>query len=229
MNSRLFEWPDSLRSAWGPAYCAPRPPPSRRWSGCRLASATCRESDAGQPGITEVSSAIICSSRCKSGISGVSLTMRTWQMIGRALGKAARGIGPHHIGVHAHELRKPLGQHAEVPGLQLAAGGVKDHDSGAAGDGRQRLAERAFEGHHRHAAPAPAHETGVPRRRIGHFGRRLIADDLGDAGARHDQSLPRQRHQQAIQLVAQIGHGAHLATALRRLTSGSMASSSWLS
>jgi hypothetical protein len=32
---------------------------------------------AAQVGITEVSSAIICSSRCKSGMSGVSLTMRT--------------------------------------------------------------------------------------------------------------------------------------------------------
>ena len=61
-----------------------------------------------------------------------------------------------------------------------------------------------FEGHHRHAAPAPADDPEVPGGRVGHFGRRLIADDLGNAGSRHDQSLPDQRNQQAIQLVAQI-------------------------
>ena len=40
---------------------------------------------------TEVSSAIICSSRSRSGISGVSLIMRTWQMTGERSGKLRDG------------------------------------------------------------------------------------------------------------------------------------------
>ena len=126
----------------------------------------------------------------------------------RALRKAARRIGPHHIGVDSHELWKSLREHAEVAGLQLAADGMENHDAGSHRNAGQRLPEGAFERNHRHVAAAPTDDAGVPGRRIGHFSRRLIADHFRDAGARHDQPLSRQRHQQTVKLFAQFGHAA---------------------
>ena len=52
---------------------------------------------AGTPQPRAFPRAIISSSRSKSGISGYSLTMRTWQITGAALAEAARVVGVHDV------------------------------------------------------------------------------------------------------------------------------------
>ena len=81
---------NSSRRWWPTARSSSAPAIASRFSAC------CPERVAlrlGNYGITEVSSAIICSRRCRSGISGVSLTMRTWQMTGERSGKLRDGSG----------------------------------------------------------------------------------------------------------------------------------------
>src|SRR5271170_1895238 len=130
--------------------------------------------------MTEVSSAIICSRRCKSGISGVSLTMRTWQMTGERSENPRDGSGRITSALTRTSCGKPWVSMPKYP------------------PGKSALEAWKITIRVRHATLAPSHESRVPGRRVGHLRGRLIADHLCDARTRHDQPLARQGHQETI-------------------------------
>src|SRR5262245_61762646 len=107
-----------------------------------------------------------------------------------------------------------------MPRRQLLAEAGEDHDARAPADNRDALAAGALEGDDRHAAAVPGLDAEVPGRRPGHFLQRLEARHLRHAGARHEQPLVEERHEEAVKFLLR----AHVAA---RRTSGSIACRSW--
>ena len=129
-----------------------RPPAWRRsWPGRRCCASSSAWTQATGPEppararsqAARVSSAIICSRRSKSGISGYSFTIRTWQMTGTALAEGARVVRVQHVRAQAHELRKALGQDREVAVRNPAGDGLHDDDAGAPAGARRMRPQAA--------------------------------------------------------------------------------------
>ena len=155
-------------------------------------------------------------------MSGVSLTIRTWQITGARSAKLREASARMTSALTRTSWGKPwVSMPKQPPGKRPAAAWnitmrVRLETLGSG------CPEGAFERHHRHAASAPVDQARVPRRRVGHLRRRLIADHFGDAGPRHDQSARRSGAPADCRARRAGRTCSYRATALRRFTRGSM-------
>ena len=149
--------------------------------------------------------------RSKSGTSGYSFIILSWQMTGLRGAEIPRLVRVHDVRAHAHQLGKTLGQHGEMSAFERRADRLHDDDARPPARARRDPAAGSLEGHQWHAASAPGDRPEIPGGRAFHRGRRLVVDHLADAAARHQQPVLGQGHQQAVEFVAGLRHG-HIST-----------------
>ena len=103
-----------------------------------------------------------------------------------------------HLSVYAHQLRKALRQYAEEARFELARAAIEHHNPGTARNCRNILADRSFKSHDRQFTAIPVDVAEHPVLATRFLIRLAETHDFGNTGARNDQSVVRERDEQAV-------------------------------